>query len=82
MRSSPCRRMVPAVFSYAAVIDNATTDPIFVARRTRTRAPVLSIGGAYSDLCRPRPRAEHLRQRDGAGQPHDRGSKRPGSGMR
>lgn len=37
----------PAVFSYAAVIDNATTDPIFVAGAADA-APVLSVGGRYA----------------------------------
>ena len=37
----------PAVLSYAAVIDNATTDPIFV-RGAADVAPVLSVGGAYA----------------------------------
>ncbi len=37
----------PAVFSYAAVIDSATTDPIFVAGAVDV-PPVLSVGGAYS----------------------------------
>ena len=36
----------PPVFAYAAVIDNATTDPIFV-RGAPDVAPVLSLGGAY-----------------------------------
>ena len=36
----------PAVFSYAAVIDNTTTDPIFV-RGAPDAAPVLSVGGTY-----------------------------------
>ena len=37
----------PAVFSYAAVIDNTTTDPIFV-RGAADAPPVLSVGGAYA----------------------------------
>ena len=37
----------PPVFSYAAVIDNHTTDPIFV-RGAADVAPVLSVGGAYA----------------------------------
>ncbi len=37
----------PAVFGYAAVIDNATTDPIFVAGAADA-SPVLSVGGVYS----------------------------------
>jgi hypothetical protein len=37
----------PAVFSYAAVIDNQTTDPIFVSAAADA-APVLSVGGAYA----------------------------------
>jgi len=36
----------PPVFAYAAVIDNATTDPIFV-RGAPDVAPVLSLGGGY-----------------------------------
>ncbi len=36
----------PAIFSYAAVIDNATTDPIFV-RGAADAVPVLSVGGSY-----------------------------------
>jgi hypothetical protein len=36
----------PPVFAYAAVIDNHTTDPIFV-RGTPDVAPVLSVGGEY-----------------------------------
>ena len=36
----------PAVFSYAAVIDNHTTDPIFVTGAADV-APVLSVGGGY-----------------------------------
>jgi hypothetical protein len=36
----------PAVFAYAAVIDNHTTDPIFV-RGAADVAPVLSVGGSY-----------------------------------
>jgi len=36
----------PPVFAYAAVIDNATTDPIFV-RGAPDVAPVLSLGGVY-----------------------------------
>jgi hypothetical protein len=36
----------PPVFSYAAVVDNATTDPIFV-RGAEDAAPVLSVGGTY-----------------------------------
>jgi hypothetical protein len=36
----------PAVFSYAAVIDNSTTDPIFVSGASDS-APVLSVGGTY-----------------------------------
>ena len=36
----------PAVLSYAAVIDNQTTDPIFVTGAADV-APVLSVGGAY-----------------------------------
>lgn len=36
----------PAVFSYAAVIDNTTTDPIFV-RGAADAAPILSVGGNY-----------------------------------
>jgi hypothetical protein len=34
----------PAIFSYAAVIDNQTTDPIFVSAAEDV-APVLSVGG-------------------------------------
>ncbi len=37
----------PEVFSYAAVIDNATTDPIFVAGAEDV-PPVLSVGGVFS----------------------------------
>jgi hypothetical protein len=37
----------PAIFSYAAVIDNHTTDPIFV-RGAADSPPVLSVGGAYA----------------------------------
>ena len=37
----------PEVFSYAAVIDNATTDPIFVAGAEDV-PPVLSVGGTFS----------------------------------
>lgn len=37
----------PAVFAYAAVIDNATTDPIFVTGAEDV-APVLSVGGSNS----------------------------------
>jgi len=37
----------PAIFGYAAVIDNATTDPIFVAGAADV-APVLSVGGSFS----------------------------------
>lgn len=37
----------PAVLSYAAVIDNATTDPIFVAGAADV-APVLSVGGVFA----------------------------------
>jgi hypothetical protein len=37
----------PAVLSYAAVIDNQTTDPIFVAGAADV-PPVLSVGGAYA----------------------------------
>ncbi len=37
----------PAVFSYAAVIDNATTDPIFVSGAADV-PPVLSVGGVSS----------------------------------
>jgi hypothetical protein len=36
----------PPVFAYAAVIDNQTTDPIFV-RGAPDVAPVLSVGGSY-----------------------------------
>jgi hypothetical protein len=36
----------PAVFTYAAVIDNHTTDPIFVTGAPDI-PPVLSVGGAY-----------------------------------
>jgi hypothetical protein len=36
----------PAVFSYASVIDNHTTDPIFVSGAPDV-APVLSVGGNY-----------------------------------
>jgi hypothetical protein len=36
----------PAVFTYAAVIDNHTTDPIFVTGAPDV-PPVLSVGGAY-----------------------------------
>ena len=36
----------PAVFSYAAVIDNNTTDPIFVTGAADV-PPVLSVGGSY-----------------------------------
>ena len=51
----------PAIFSYAAVIDNHTTDPIFV-RGAADVAPVLSVGGAYATtswartLAHPSPR--------------------------
>jgi hypothetical protein len=37
----------PAVFSYAAVIDNNTTDPIFVSGAADV-APALSVGGSYA----------------------------------
>jgi hypothetical protein len=37
----------PAVFSYAAVIDNQTTDPIFVTGAADA-PPVLSVGGPYA----------------------------------
>jgi len=36
----------PEIFSYAAVIDNHTTDPIFVSGAADV-APVLSVGGGY-----------------------------------
>ncbi len=36
----------PAVFSYAAVIDNHTTDPIFVSGAADV-APILSVGGLF-----------------------------------
>jgi hypothetical protein len=36
----------PGIFSYAAVIDNETTDPIFVSGAADV-APVLSVGGGY-----------------------------------
>ena len=36
----------PAVFSYASVIDNHTTDPIFVSGAADV-APVLSVGGLF-----------------------------------
>ena len=36
----------PAIFSYAAVIDNETTDPIFVTGAADV-PPVLSVGGEY-----------------------------------
>ena len=37
----------PEIFSYAAVIDNQTTDPIFVSAAEDV-APLLSVGGSYA----------------------------------
>ena len=53
----------PAVLSYASVIDNHTTDPIFVSGAADV-APVLSVGGLFEtdvtlgeNTCTPSPRS-------------------------
>ncbi len=67
----------PAVFGYAAVIDNATTDPIFVAGAEDV-APVLSVGGVFSTQVSLVPGQNTCGNVNVQNNPDDRG---PGAGL-